>query len=154
MLGKVKKWFGIEGLKIAVRTEDHYDRSEGTVHGMIVLKAKNDEEVEHIRIKLIEKYTRGRGKNKLIDEYIMADETFYQSYQVEGEVDFEIPFELTYQEMISQMDEIQRKNFVLGGIISAAKFLKKAKSTYRVEIEAKVKGTKFSPFVSQEIVLR
>lgn len=153
MLRKVKKWFGIEGLKIAVRTEEKYLRKDGSVTGIIVLKAKNDEEVENIRIKLIEKYTRGRGKNKLIDEYVMADETFHQPYEVEAELDFEIPFEITYEEMMSQMDQIQRKNFIFGGIVSAAKFFKKAKSTYRIEIEAKVKGTKFSPFVSQEIIL-
>ena len=154
MLGKVKKWFGIEGLKIALRTEDVYNREDGSVTGVIVLKAKNDEKVEHIRIKLIEKYSRGRGKNRLIDEYIMADETFHQQYDVEAEIDFEIPFEISYQEMVSNMDEIQRKNFIFAGIVSAAKLIKKAKSTYRLEIEAKVQGTKFSPFVSQEVNLK
>jgi len=153
MLGKVKKWFGIEGLKIAVRTEDKYNREDHLVSGMIVLKAKNAEEVESIRIKLVEKYTRGRGKNKLIDEYIMTDETFDKSYNVEPDVDLEIPFQVSFQEMVSQMDEFERKNFIFKGIVSAAKFIKKAKSVYRVEIEAKVKGTKFSPYVSQEINL-
>ena len=153
MLGKVKKWFGIEGLKIALRTEEKYERIDGVITGMIVLKASSFEEVEHIRIKLIEKYARGRGKNRLIDEYKMADETFHSHYEVEANLDFEIPFELEYDEMISQMDVIQRKNFVFSGIVSAAKFFKKAKSTYRIEIEAKVKGTKFSPFASQDINL-
>ena len=154
MLGKVKKWFGIEGLKIAVRTEDKYLREEENIYGIILLQTKEAEIVEEIRIKLIERYARGRGKNRLIDEYVMADETFKQIYEIDANTDFEIPFAINYHEMVSNMDEIQRRNFLFGGIIKAAKLLKKASSTYRLEIEAKVKGTKFSPFVTQEINLQ
>ena len=153
MLGKVKKWFGIEGLKIAVRTEPKYNREDKSVSGMIVLHSKNDEKVTGIRIKLIEKYSRGRGKNKLIDEYMMADEKFAKIYTITAEEDLEIPFEINFEEKISNMDEIQRRNILFGGIIAAAKFLKKATSVYRLEIEADVTGTKFNPFVSEEIIL-
>lgn len=153
MIGKVKKWFGIEGLKIAVELEESYDREDQKVHGLIILQAKEVETVESIRIKLVEKYSRGRGKSRLIDEYTMADELFTTTYEVEANSDFEIPFEINYQEMVSNMDEIERKNFLFKGIISLAKFARKASSIYRIEIEAKVKGTKFSPFVSQEIIL-
>jgi len=151
MIGKVKKWFGIEGLKIAVELEDKYSRYDQKVRGLIILQAKEEEVVESIRIKLIEKYSRGRGKNRLIDEYTMADELFTKTYQVEANSDFEIPFEISYQEMVSNMDEIERKNFLFKGVIALAKFARNANSIYRVEIEAKVSGTKFSPFVSQEI---
>lgn len=151
MIGKVKKWFGIEGLKIALSTEEKYSREDNHISGIILLQAKDQELVEQIRIKLIEKYSRGRGKNRLIDEYVMADEIFDTPYIVEADSEFEIPFEINYREMVSNMDEIQRRNFLFNGIVKAAKLLKKASSTYRIEIEAKVKGTKFSPFVSKEI---
>ena len=153
MLGKVKKWFGIEGLKIAVNTEESYKREDKVVDGIILLQAKSDELVQNIRIKLIEKYARGRGQSRLIDEYMMADESLTKEYIVQGETTLEIPFSIKYNEMISQMDRLERRNFFYGGFIKAAKFFKKAKSTYRLEIEASVKGTKFSPFVSQDIIL-
>lgn len=151
MLEKVKKWFGIEGLKIAVETEEKYNRDSNNIFGTILLLAKEAETVDFIKIKIIEKYSRGRGKNKLIDEYVMAEQIFVKTYEVEANTTLEIPFEINYEEKISNMDEIQRKNFLFGGLISAAKLLKNAKSIYRIEIEAKVKGTKFSPFVTKEI---
>ncbi len=154
MLKKVKKWFGIEGLKIAVQVEDSYDRKSQEINGVIVLQAKNDEVVESISIKLIEKYSRGRGKNKLIDEYTMVNEKIDETHQVEAMQMLEIPFSLTYSEKVSKMDELERSNFLFKGIVKAAKFAKKAKSHYRLEVEAKVKGTKFSPFVTQEVVFK
>jgi hypothetical protein len=154
MLKKVKKWFGIEGLKIAVQLEEFYLRDSQQVNGVIVLQAKNEEVVESITIKLIEKYARGRGKNKLIDEYVMANETFKEVHQLEPMTMLDIPFKIEYEEKVSRMDELERSNFLFKGIVKTAKYFKKAKSTYRVEIEAKVKGTKFSPFVSQEIIFQ
>ena len=48
MIGKVKKWFGIEGLKIAVELEDKYGRDDQKVRGLIILQAKEEEVVESI----------------------------------------------------------------------------------------------------------
>jgi hypothetical protein len=154
MLKKVKKWFGIEGLKIGVQLEEFYYREDRDISGLIVLQAKDAETVESISIKLIEKYARGRGKNKLIDEYIMSHEIMSEIHEIEPETNLEVPFTILYDEKVSKMDELERSNFFLSGVVKTAKFFKKAKSTYRIEIEANVKGTKFSPFVSQEIILK
>ncbi len=154
MLKKVKKWFGIEGLKIGVQLEEFYNREDRKVTGVIVLQAKDAEVVESINIKIVEKYARGRGKNKLIDEYVMTNELVTNEYHVAPETNLEIPFTVFYDEQVSAMDELERSNFFMKGIVKTAKFFKKASSTYRIEIEAKVKGTKFSPFVTQEIDLR
>lgn len=151
MLKKVKKWFGIEGLKIGVQLEDFYSRTTGDVSGVIVLQAKNEEVVDRISIKLIEKYARGRGKNKLIDEYVMANEAITDGYEIDPMTILEVPFRISYNEKISPMDELERSNFLFRGVVKTAKFFKKAKSTYRIEIEADVRGTKFSPFVTQEV---
>jgi len=154
MLKKVKKWFGIEGLKIGLQLEEFYNRSEQEISGIIVLQAKGEEMVESIGIKIIEKYARGRGKNKLIDEYVMTNQVIDEHYSIAPETNLEIPFTIPYQEQVSAMDELERSNFFMKGIVRTAKFFKKAKSTYRIEVEAKVKGTKFSPFVTQELDLR
>jgi len=95
MLGKVKKWFGIEGLKIAVKTEDSYKRKDKEVNGIILLHGKGDELVQSLRIKLVEKYARGRGQSRLIDEYLMADESFNNEYAVAAETTLEIPFTIS-----------------------------------------------------------
>lgn len=154
MLKKVKKWFGIEGLKLAVQLEESYDRKNQEVDGLIILQSKDSEVVESISIKIIEKYSRGRGKNKLIDEYLMTNDVINQQYVLEPESILEIPFRVDITEKVSRMDEIERSNFLLGGIVKTAKFIKRAKSTYRIEIEANVKGTKFSPFATREFILK
>ena len=154
MLKKVKKWFGIEGLKIGLITEPAYKKNTGRIYGTIVLESKNDEVVDSIKIRLVEKYSRGRGESRLIDEYTMAEVQYTDRYEVPAEVLVEIPFDVSYEEHVSNMDELQRKNFIFGSVVKAAKFLKRAKSTYRLEIEAKVKGTKFSPFATEVIEIK
>lgn len=152
MLKKVKKWFGIEGLKISLDLAESYERERGEIDGVIELMSMNDEEVTQMHIKLIEKYARGRGKSRLIDEYVLGELKINQDIIIRANELKEVPFTLKYNEVLSDMDEMERSNFILSGIAKVAKFAKRASSEFRVEISAKVKGTKFSPYTKETIV--
>lgn len=152
MFKKVKKWFGIEGLKLGLELAESYERESGEISGVIELMSMNDEEVSHMHIKLIEKYARGRGKSRLIDEYVLGELKINQDIIIHANELKEVPFILKYNEVLSDMDEMERSNFLLSGIAKVAKFAKKASSEFRVEISAKVKGTKFSPYTKKIIV--
>ncbi|NLF52776.1 MAG: hypothetical protein GX577_16740, partial [Leptolinea sp.] len=70
MLKKVKKWLGIEGVRITVDVPEDIFLHEKKVSGTLILESKQESTISQIRMRLIEKYSRGRKHNKLIDEYL------------------------------------------------------------------------------------
>ena len=74
MFGKVKKILGIEGVKVEVFCDDKISLKSEIIEGEIKLKTKTDSTIEAIHIKLIEKYSRGRNDDKLIDEYVLGED--------------------------------------------------------------------------------
>ena len=73
MFGKVKKILGIEGVKLELIIPDKVSRDVGIVTGIVKLTSLSDNNlIESIQLKMVEKYTRGRGESKLINEYTMG----------------------------------------------------------------------------------
>jgi hypothetical protein len=66
----------------------------------------------------------------------------------------EIEFQLPYQVVKSNMEEWGDKNLLLKGVVGAAKYFSKIKSTYKVVAEAKVKGTALNPFDKKSILIK
>ncbi len=153
MFGKVKKWLGIEGVKLELELPEMAFAQVGAVSGEILFYSKNAQTVTSIKVVFIEKYSRGRGKEKLIDEYELGEITLTQRIEVPAEeaisIDFTLPFDLAK----SEMDEIEEKNLLTGGLIKVAKLIRNVKSEYRIEAEAKVEGTALNPFDKKTIKL-
>lgn len=154
MFGKVKKWLGIEGVKIELVLPPKTPKSLKKIDGKIRLYSMNPQEVTFIKVVLIERYQRGRKKEKLIDEYCLGEITLNKVVEVPAEEVFEIDFSLPFELMPSKMDKWQDKNFLFSGFVKLAKKIEGAKSDYRIEAEAKVKGTALNPFDRQAIVLK
>ncbi len=146
MFGKVKRWLGIEGVKVEIIVPEFFQISSGTLAGKLRFISMADQQVSSVELRFIEKYKRGRRGKKLIDEYtlgeIVLQEPFFVNANEEVFVDFVLPFE----PLKSEMDMIQEKNFLTRGVISAAKFIKGVNSEYRIEARANVKGTALHPF--------
>lgn len=151
MLGKVKKWFGIEGLKIQLVLDESYNKEEEAITGYIHMESMNEESVNNIAIKLVERYSRGRGKSKLIDEYDLGQLTLSGPIQISANEPVKIPFTLRYKLHLSPMEKMAKKNFFGAGVAALANLAKRASSVYRIEVEADVAGTKFNPFAKTEI---
>jgi sporulation-control protein spo0M len=154
MIDKVKQWFGIEGVKVDLILPEVTSISSGFIKGQLQFTSMNEQTVQSVQLKLVEIYTRGRRSNKMTTEYQLGDITVDKSFIVPAEqpilIDFQLPFEL----MKSEIDEMGDKNIVLGGIAKLARFTRGANSTYRVECEANVKGTRLSPFDKKLITLK
>ena len=153
MFGKVKKWLGIEGVKVDLELNDPFSIKTGLASGKILLSSMHEQTVTEIRVKMVEKYTRGRGKNKLTDEYeigsIQLERKFIVPAEEIIEVEFELPFELTY----SEMDELQQSNILMGAVVGMAKKLQNVKSEFFVVAEANVSGTALHPFDRQRAIV-
>jgi len=146
MLGKLKRVLGIEGVKVQMDIKIPIDKKEQIISGNLKFTTKSESVVKSITVKLVEKYSRGRGKNKLVDEYTIAQLVIDDSFVISPEEIVEVPFAIKYEIALSEMDKMQRDNIVSRPIIALAKFIKKVKSTYTLIAEADVDGTTLNPF--------
>lgn len=151
MLKKVKKWLGIEGVRITVDVPEDIFLHEKKVSGLLLLESKQDSVITEIRLRLIEKYSRGRKHSKLIDEYLLGSTTITTPVHLQAGKVLEFPFDLHFQPLKSEMDELESKNILLKGVVRTAKFLRRVNSQFRLEIEADVKGMAISPLVKKEL---
>lgn len=154
MFGQIKRMLGIEGVKIDVEIIQPVNLHSGRLRGIISLITLRDSEVTSIHLKMIEKYHRGRNKEKLIDEYIIGELVLNDRFQLKKEEIIEIPFEMPFNNYQSDMDRMQKSNFFASGLVKMAKLLKGVKSEYRIEAEATVSGTKLSPISKKEILIQ
>ena len=147
MLGKVKKWLGIEGVKLEIIVEETFSPDNFHVSGTIRLRSKEAQTVNGIKIVLIERYSRGKDGEQRIDEYELGELVINKKVEVpaEGEA-VDLPFLLPFDRVDSPMDEFGKKNLVFGSLAWAARKLRRVESEYRLEAEANVKGVGLNPF--------
>ena len=155
MIKKIKQFVCIEGVKVElVLPEEGVRARDGVIEGVVRFQSMHTQTVTHVRITLFEKYSRGRGKEKLIDEYKLGEIEIPDAFEVPQGEAVELDFELPFRLVKSDMEEFGSRNFVFKGIASAAKALHAVKSYYRIEATAKVKGTALSPFDSKFITIK
>ena len=146
MLGKVKQWLGIEGVKLELHLPDSIPADGGSVTGTVRLSSMNDQVVRRIQIALIERYVRGRGDEQLVDEYQLGLLEIDEEIRVVAGSTVEYPFVLEYEIVRSEIDEFGSRNFLNRLLAAGARRLNKVNSSYRVEAEAQVKGVALNPF--------
>lgn len=151
MLKRMKRWLGIEGVKLELVVPDAISGKQEQISGSILLHSLEDQQVSLIRIILIERYARGRGKDKLVDEYKLGETSIEQLIDVPANGTIEFNFTLPFSVVRSEMDEWGRKNPLNKGLSKAVKWFEGVRSVYRIEAEAKVKGVALNPFDKQEI---
>ncbi|GLR18307.1 hypothetical protein [Portibacter lacus] len=150
MLGKVKSWLGIEGVKMEIETPEKIKLMDGIVKGSILFQSMTDKKVTKLKVELIEKYSRGRGKSKLINEYKLGTLEINDELVIKANGQLKLDFKLLFNPKTSEMDNMGR-NLLLRGPVALAKMIKGAKSVYRIEVEAKVPGTALHPIAKKVI---
>ena len=151
MFGKVKRWLGIEGVKVELLVPDTIPASEEVIEGKIRFHTMHTQKVTSIKLTLTEKYTRGRFKNKLTDQYKIAEIEQVEDIIVPADEPIEVDFALPFNLVKSDMDEIADRNIVFRKLVGAAKKIKNVKSEYTLEAEAIIEGTALNPFDKKEV---
>jgi hypothetical protein len=151
MFGKVKKWLGIEGVKLELLLPEEVSARDRQITGKLRFMSMNPQTVTYIKVVLIEKYSRGRGNDKLIDEYELGNIELYEPFDVPAEEMVEIDFTLPYKLVKSDIEEWGDRNPLFGGLARMAKSMNAVHSNFRIEAEAKVKGTALNPFDKKEL---
>ncbi|MEM1215022.1 MAG: sporulation protein, partial [Bacteroidota bacterium] len=153
MIGKVKQWLGIEGVKLELRLPEGQALVNGSLRGQIVIQSKHAQTITGVRIILIERYARGRGEERLVDEYQLGELTLNETFEIGAEEELSRDFQLDFAALQSPVDAWGNKNLVNQQLAKAARWLRSATSTYRVEAEAKVKGVALNPFDKKKVRL-
>lgn len=154
MFGKVKKWLGIEGVKVEIFAPETVKSKDGAIYGNLRFHSMNTQTVTSIHMKLLERYTRGRGADKLIDEYLLGEIKMEESFEVPEDEILEIDFELPFSLIKSDVEEFGSKNILFRGLANAAKMARAAKSEYRIEVEATVQGTALNPIDKKSVIIK
>ncbi len=153
MIGKVKKWLGIEGVKLEVRVPDGQQLSDGRISGTLHFQSLQEQTVTGVQIVLIEKYSRGRGEERLIDEYELGRLRLNETFTVTPEEEIVKPFSLAFEPLRSAVDEWGDRNLVNRNLAKMARWVRQADSIYRIEAEAKVEGVALNPYAKKTIEL-
>ncbi|MFK7808600.1 MAG: sporulation protein [Saprospiraceae bacterium] len=154
MFGKVKKWLGIEGVKVELLLPEEVRESDGSIKGRLRFYSMSPQTVTRVHIKLVERYSRGRDEDRLVDEYELGAITLDRSIDIPGGEPVELGFELPFSVSDSKMDEIGNQNFLMGGLVKISKWFSKVNSEFRVEVEAKTLGVALSPFDKKTITIK
>ncbi len=154
MLHKVKQWLGIEGVKIEVVIAEEFDKKTNLINGQVRFSSQHTQVVNNIKFKVIEKYTRGREDEMLVDEYLLGQGLINGPLEVPAESTVEMNFSIPIKREYSQMDELEESNFMVKSIVKLAKKFQNAHSTFRVEAVANIEGTALSPFSVKEFSMK
>jgi sporulation-control protein spo0M len=154
MIGRVKKWLGIEGVKLELLLPEEVEAEAGLLNGRVRLQSLNPQVVHGIRIALIEKYSRGRGKERLVDEYELGRTELQHRLEVLPGETRELPFELPFQIVRSNIEVFGEKNLLYSGLSRLARAANAVRSEYRVEAEAQVEGVALNPFDKKTLLIK
>ena len=149
MLTKVKNWFGIEGVKMDILLPDDIRSVDGLFSGILVFNALTTQEVLNVTVKMVERYGRGRGSERLVNEYVLGELVIDKSIIIEANIETKLSFAFSFKYVTAPIDDFAKKNILFKGMANVAKKMSKVNSEFRIEAEAKVKGTALNPFVQK-----
>ena len=149
MLTKVKNWFGIEGVKMDILLPDDIRSVDGLFSGILVFNALTTQEVLNVKVKMVERYGRGRGSERLVNEYVLGELFIDKSIIIEANIETKLSFAFSFKYVTAPIDDFAKKNILFKGMANMAKKMSKVNSEFRIEAEAKVKGTVLNPFVQK-----
>ncbi len=154
MFGKIKKIFGIEGLKVDIQVDEPVKLKDKLITGKLIFESLSDDVITQISFKLVEIYSRGRFKGKKTDRYILKEKHVPISLNVRGGERTFYDFTLAFNDLKSEIDMIADSNIVYKGAIGLAKVIKGVKSKYILEAKIVVKGTVLHPRIEKEIKIK
>jgi len=154
MFGKVKKWLGIEGVKLELSLAEEFKISDGKIVGSLQLQSLSEQKITKLTVRLVEKYRRGRKKEMLTDEYQLGEISMEKEIKITPENGLEIDFDLPFKTRASEIDEFGNQNLLTGGLASLAKMAYAVNSEFRVEAEAEIAGVALNPFVKKAVTLK
>jgi sporulation-control protein spo0M len=121
MLNKVKNWFGIEGVKMDILLPDDIRSVDGLFSGILVFNALTTQEILNVNVKMVERYGRGRGSERLVNEYVLGELIIDKSIIIEANVETKLSFAFSFKYVTAPIDDFAKKNILFKGMANVAK---------------------------------
>lgn len=153
MIKKFKDLLGIEGVKVKLIVPDEIVKKDEKVSGILKFTSLSDQTISGFTVSLIEKYARGGGDDRLINEYILGRANYTDRIEIRKDETVEIDFVLSFVSAQSDMDKMESSNIFYKLLAKTAKYLKKVKSSYHIEVTANVESSKLDAIDKVAIVL-
>lgn len=142
---KIKDKLGIGGVSIDFTVPASVARAGQTVAGNIKLTTKSEQEVVSIKAILEEEFTQGVGDERGTKTYELGKWTSFDVFILKpGDVK-EIPFEINFQELQSQTDQLIERGGAFGAIGKLGKLAGREKSAFFVRVDVDVKSAVLDP---------
>ena len=154
MLGRVKKFLNIEGVKATLELPASVHSAQGAVEGILVVSTISPSTISKVSLRLLEGYSRGRGEEKLIDEYEIGNLELPLNLSLEANTSRRIAFRLPFSYTPSDMEEWGSRNFVFKGLSGLAGRFYKARCDFRVEATLEIPGAAVAPFCKASIDMK
>lgn len=153
MIKRVKQWLGIEGVKLELDLPEGQSLANKSLFGHVRLRSLNTQTVTEIRVELIERYGRGRGEDRKVDEYKLGGTVLSTTFVVPANETIEHAFRIQFEPLQSNVDRWADRNPINRQLAKAARKLRGIDSQYIVYAEARVKGVALNPFDKKTIEL-
>ena len=152
MISKIKKYFGIESVKIQIVELDRVEKYLFLFK--LQMNTITSAEVESIEVELIEHYSLGRGRSKKNESYVLGHSHFSGPWSIAEDEDTTIEGTVQSISLKSPIDEIESKNILLKPAIRLAKILKGVNSLYELKVRGIVKGSAVPALASKKFEIK
>lgn len=141
----LKQRLGIGGVKLQLETPPQVGKESGQIQGRVNMVSKTDQIVDLMDLKIIEKYTTGRGDNEKTEEFELGKTSQSGPIEIKAGQPHSIEFVLPFQPRQSVHEKLKSKGGALGALGKASSFMASEKSEFEVWVNADVKGTSLGP---------
>jgi hypothetical protein len=153
MFGKLKQALGVRTVKVALEIPATAEKEATTLQGSIQLTAQSDQSIEHITVRLIEKYTSGRDAERKTHTYELGKIKLSDKFEMKSGNVKEIKFTLPYERRKSNNDQLKEYGGALGALGKLGAIIDAETAEYHVSAEISVKGAVVSPMDHKNIKL-
>lgn len=143
---KIKNKLGIGGIKVSIDMPEEISKEAGVAKGKFTLTTKSDQAVKTIKVNLVEKYTTGRGEDKITKEFIVGSQKFDESFAIKPSEHRVFEFDFTFEISKSSQDILLEIGGELGKIGSLGKFANNKKSEFVLEVSIDVTSAPINPY--------
>lgn len=148
----IKNWIDKNQLEIKLNTFESYAKGSGIIKAEIHILSSKELLVTSWEIKLVEKYSRGRGKDAKTDFYQLGKLQENKAILISSNVLKEIPVSISFQYQHTPIERWE-SNPVGRGISFLLKTLKQVDSTFELELRLSIEGYKADYTLKKKIKL-
>jgi hypothetical protein len=152
MIGKIKRWLNIEGIKISIETQEFIILKSGEISGFLCLQSMRTQRIDRLQIALREIYHRGRGDSKRIDTYQIGETVFVEPFSLSADEEVRIPFTLHFSRSRSSIERFGDRNLLSGALAKGIHILNATRSEYELEVIAQCPGVAVPPRAVMHLV--